>query len=55
MWFTLLLSGACSPLFLALLPGLGGLGGPAVCGSGLGLARGEGWKEWVTGPVGPHP
>ena len=55
VWFTLLLSGACSPLFLALLPGLGGLGGPAVCCSGLGPARGEGWKEWVTGPVGPHP
>lgn len=52
MWFTLLLSGACSPLFLALLPGLGG---PAVCCSGLGPAQGEGWKEWVMGPVGPHP
>lgn len=50
MWFTLLLSGACSPLFLALLPELA-----AVCCSGLGPARGEGWKEWVTGPVGPHP
>ena len=25
VWFTLLLSGACSPLFLALLPGLRGL------------------------------
>ena len=52
VWFTLLLSGACSSLFLALLPGLSG---PAVCCSGLDPAEERDGRNGLRAPLGPTP